>query len=99
VDDLLEGMIRMMQTGDDVIGPINLGNPREFTIMELAEMILKMTGSGSRIVHLPLPQDDPVQRKPIISRAKAQLNDWEPLVGLEEGLERTIAYFNKLLKV
>jgi UDP-glucuronate decarboxylase len=99
VDDLLEGMIRMMGTGDDVTGPVNLGNPREFTIMELAELILRMTGSGSKIVHLPLPQDDPVQRKPIISRAKAQLNGWEPLVGIEEGLERTIAYFNQLLKV
>ncbi len=88
----------MMQTGDDVTGPINLGNPKEFTILELAEKILQMTGSNSKIVHMPLPQDDPVQRKPIISRAKANLNDWEPVVELDEGLQKTIAYFEKLLK-
>lgn len=98
VDDLLEGIVRMMQTGDDVTGPINLGNPKEFTILELAEKILQMTGSNSKIVHMPLPQDDPVQRKPIISRAKANLNDWEPVVELDEGLQKTIAYFEKLLK-
>jgi len=98
VDDLVEGMIRMMQTGDDVTGPINLGNPREFTILELAEKILQMTGSRSNIVHLPLPQDDPVQRKPIISRAKEHLNDWEPLIELDEGLRKTVAYFENLLK-
>lgn len=98
VDDLLEGIVRMMQTGDDVTGPINLGNPKEFTILELAEKILQMTGSNSKIVHMPLPQDDPVQRKPIISMAKANLNDWEPVVELDEGLQKTIAYFEKLLK-
>ena len=98
VDDLLEGIVRMMQTGDDVTGPINLGNPKEFTILELAEKILQMTGSNSKIVHMPLPQDDPVQRKPIISRAKASLNDWEPVVELDEGLQKTIEYFEKLLK-
>jgi len=98
VDDLLEGIVRMMQTGDDVTGPINLGNPKEFTILELAKKILQMTGSNSKIVHMPLPQDDPVQRKPIISRAKANLNDWEPVVELDEGLQKTIAYFEKLLK-
>ena len=98
VDDLLEGIVRMMQTGDDVTGPINLGNPKEFTILELAEKILQMTGSNSKIVHMPLPQDDPVQRKPIISRAKANLNDWEPVVELDEGLQKTIEYFEKLLK-
>ena len=98
VSDLLEGMVRMMQTGDDVTGPINLGNPKEFTILELAEKILKMTHSKSKIIHMPLPQDDPVQRKPVISLAKASLNDWEPKVNLEDGLVKTIAYFDKLLK-
>ncbi|MEN8228606.1 MAG: UDP-glucuronic acid decarboxylase family protein [Bacteroidota bacterium] len=98
VDDLVEGIVRMMQTGDDVTGPINLGNPGEFTILELAEKILQMTGSNSKIIHMPLPQDDPVQRKPVISRAKAHLNDWEPVVDLDEGLQKTIAYFEKLLK-
>jgi UDP-glucuronate decarboxylase len=99
VDDLLEGLIRMMQTGDEVTGPVNLGNPGEFTILELAEKILKMTGSPSGIRYLPLPEDDPVQRQPIISRAKALLDDWEPKIELEEGLEKTIAYFRKLLNV
>jgi UDP-glucuronate decarboxylase len=99
VDDLLEGLIRMMQTGDEVTGPVNLGNPGEFTILELAEKILKMTGSHSGIRYLPLPEDDPVQRQPIISRAKALLDDWEPKIELEEGLEKTIAYFRKLLNV
>ncbi len=97
VDDLLEGLVRMMQTSDDVTGPINLGNPKEFTILDLAEKILKMTGSNSKIIHMPLPQDDPVQRKPVISRAKANLNGWEPVVELEEGLKKTIAYFDNLL--
>ncbi len=97
VDDLLEGLVRMMQTSDDVTGPINLGNLKEFTILDLAEKILKMTGSNSKIIHMPLPQDDPVQRKPVISRAKANLNGWEPVVELEEGLKKTIAYFDNLL--
>ena len=97
VEDLLEGLVRMMKTNDDVTGPINLGNPNEFTILDLAEKILKLTGSNSKIVHMPLPQDDPVQRKPIISRAKASLNNWKPVVELEEGLKNTIAYFDKLL--
>ena len=97
VEDLLEGMIRMMRTGDEVTGPVNLGNPGEFTILELAEKILEMTHSGSKIIHLPLPQDDPIQRKPVISKAKALLDDWEPVVDLEEGLARTIAYFDDLL--
>jgi len=97
VDDLLEGMIRMMQTGDEVTGPINLGNPKEFTIIELAQKIVQMTGSGSKIIHLPLPQDDPVQRKPVIAKAKASLDNWEPVVELEEGLTKTIAYFENLL--
>ncbi len=98
VDDLLEGVIRMMNTPDDITGPINLGNPKEFTILELAKKILQMTGSNSRVVHMPLPQDDPVQRKPVIARAKANLDDWEPVVELGEGLKTTIAYFDKLLK-
>ncbi len=98
VDDLLEGMVRMMQTTDDVTGPINLGNPVEFTILELAEKILDMTGSKSKIVHMPLPQDDPIQRKPDISLARTKLNDWQPAVHLDEGLEKTIRYFEKLLK-
>jgi len=98
VDDLLEGMVRMMQTSDEVTGPINLGNPGEFTILELAEKILEMTGSKSEIIHMPLPQDDPIQRKPDISLARTKLNDWEPVVNLDEGLKKTIAYFEKLLK-
>jgi UDP-glucuronate decarboxylase len=98
VDDLIEGMIRMMGTGDEVTGPINLGNPGEFTILELAEKILQMTGSSSRIVYLPLPQDDPIQRQPIISRARTLLDGWEPRVELEEGLGKTIEYFKKLFE-
>ena len=97
VDDLLEGMVRMMNTGDDVTGPINLGNPNEFTIKELAEKITNLIGSNSKITYLPLPQDDPVQRKPVIARAKAALDNWEPKIELEEGLIKTIAYFDNLL--
>ncbi len=98
VDDLLEGMIRMMDTGDDITGPVNLGNPVEFKILELAEKIIKMTGSRSKLTFLPLPQDDPVQRKPDISLAREILNEWSPRVDLEAGLEKTIAYFDTLLK-
>lgn len=97
VEDLLEGMIRMMGTNDEVTGPVNLGNPGEFTILELAELIIRMTGSRSAITYLPLPEDDPVQRKPVISKAKEQLNNWEPVIGLEDGLEQTIDYFKRLL--
>ncbi len=97
VDDLLEGIIRMMNTGDNIIGPVNLGNPEEFTIRELADLILKMTGSKSRIVNLPLPQDDPVQRKPDISIAKKILNGWTPAIKLENGLVKTIEYFKEVL--
>ncbi len=97
VDDLLEGMVRMMNTGDDVTGPINLGNPNEFTIKELAERITNLIGSNSKITYLPLPQDDPVQRKPVIAKAKAALDNWEPKIELEEGLIKTIAYFDNLL--
>ena len=95
VDDLVEGLMRLM--AGDVTGPINLGNPREMTIRELAEMVVKMTGSKSEIVYRPLPADDPMQRQPNITLAKKHLN-WEPNVVLEQGLEKTIAYFSKLLK-
>jgi UDP-glucuronate decarboxylase len=95
VSDLIEGLILMMEA-DDPGGPVNLGNPSEFTILELAELVLKMTGSRSKIEHRPLPQDDPVHRCPDISLARARLG-WEPKVGLEEGLERTIAYFRDSL--
>lgn len=98
VDDLLEGMIRMMQTDDHITGPVNLGNPVEFTILELAQKIIAMTGSSSKITFLPLPQDDPVQRQPDISLAMKILDGWRPSVELEEGLEKTILYFNQLLK-
>lgn len=96
VDDLVEGLIRFMDTGPDVTGPINLGNPVEFTIRELAELVIEMTGAKSALVHKPLPQDDPRQRQPDISRAKKTL-DWQPSVKLRDGLERTIAYFSGLL--
>jgi UDP-glucuronate decarboxylase len=98
VEDLLEGMIRMMNTGDEITGPVNLGNPGEFTILELADLILKMTGSQSKLTFLPLPQDDPVQRQPDISLARKVLDGWSPRVDLENGLEHTIAYFKDLLK-
>jgi UDP-glucuronate decarboxylase len=97
VDDLLEGMIRMMNTGDDITGPVNLGNPVEFTILELAQLILKMTGSRSKLSFLPLPQDDPVQRQPDIGLAMKILDDWSPRVDLESGLDLTIAYFRNSL--
>lgn len=97
VDDLVEGMIRMMQTPEDIIGPVNIGNPNEFTILELAEKILKLTGSKSKLVFKPLPQDDPTQRQPDISKAKRVLNDWQPVIQLEEGLLKTIEYFRKIV--
>lgn len=96
VDDLVEGFLRMMDTDRTVPGPINLGNPGEFTIRELAEKTIALTGSKSQLVELPLPADDPKQRKPDISKARALLG-WEPTVALDEGLERTIAYFRKRL--
>lgn len=95
VDDLVEGMIRMMATGDDFTGPVNIGNPNEFTIKELAEKIIRLTDSRSGIKYLPLPNDDPKQRKPDISLAKEKLG-WQPTIQLEEGLKKTIAYFKKL---
>jgi len=96
VDDLVEGFLRLMDTGDEVTGPINLGNPGEFTIRALAEKVLELTGSKSKIEFRPLPQDDPQQRQPDIAKAKAVL-DWQPTIHLEEGLRRTIAYFDALL--
>jgi UDP-glucuronate decarboxylase len=96
VDDLLEAMVRAMNTGSEFTGPVNIGNPTEFTMLELAELVLKLTKSKSRIVNLPLPQDDPKQRKPDIGLAKAALG-WEPKVNLEEGLRETISYFKKAI--
>ncbi len=93
IDDLLEGMIRMMDTNDDVTGPVNMGNPREFTIKELAELVIRLTNSKSKITYGPLPQDDPIQRQPDISLANRLLNDWKPKIKLEEGLLKTIDYF------
>lgn len=97
VDDLIDGLVRLMGTNDDFIGPVNLGNPGEFTINSLAEMVIKMTGSKSKIVHLQLPKDDPKQRKPDISLAKKELN-WEPTIALESGLAKTIDYFRTVLR-
>jgi UDP-glucuronate decarboxylase len=96
VDDLIEGFVRLMASPKDVTGPINLGNPGEFTIAELANKVIELTNSRSEIVNRPLPQDDPQQRKPDITKAKATL-DWEPHVALEEGLKRTIGYFEGLI--
>jgi UDP-glucuronate decarboxylase len=96
IDDLVEGMIRMMATSDDIIGPINIGNPTEFTIKELAEKIVKLTGSKSKLIYEPLPTDDPTQRQPDISKAKKVLN-WEPTVDLEKGLVKTIEYFKDFI--
>ena len=96
VDDMIEGIIKMMETPDDITGPINLGNPEEKSILEIAELILKLCKSKSKIVFLPLPKDDPVRRKPDISLAKKVLK-WEPKIPLEEGLKRTIEYFKSIL--
>jgi UDP-glucuronate decarboxylase len=97
VDDLIDGLMRLMGSADSVTGPINIGNPGEFTMLELATMVLNITGSRSRIVHRPLPQDDPRQRRPDISKANDVL-DWAPRTPLKEGLGRTIEYFDKLLQ-
>jgi UDP-glucuronate decarboxylase len=96
-DDLVEGFIRLMATGPDVTGPINLGNPGEFTMIELAENIIDLTGSASKLTFLPLPADDPKQRQPDITKAREVLG-WEPKVKLRDGLTHTIAYFDQLLK-
>ena len=96
VDDLIEGFLRMMATGEEVTGPINIGNPHEIPVRALAERVIALTGSRSRIVYRPLPQDDPTQRCPDITRARAVLG-WEPSIALDDGLSRTIAYFERLL--
>jgi len=96
VDDMIEGIIRMMESPDEITGPINLGNPEERTILEVAELIIKLSRSRSKIIFLPLPKDDPVRRRPDISLAKKVLS-WAPGVCLEEGLERTISYFRSIL--
>ena len=98
VDDLIEAMLRMMDTHADFVGPVNIGNPGEFTMLELAELTLKLTGSRSRLVFEPLPADDPKQRQPDISLAKQEL-DWQPRVSLEDGLKETIAYFRRELQL
>lgn len=94
VDDLLDAMIRMMDTSDDFPGPVNIGNPTEFTMAELANQVLSLTGSKSKIVHMPIPSDDPRQRRPDLALAKEKL-DWEPNIALRDGLEKTIAYFSQ----
>ena len=97
VDDLIEAFVRMMETPSDVTGPINIGNPHEFTIRELAELVIKLTGAKSKLRFEPLPPDDPRQRQPDISQAKLTLN-WEPKTQLREGLTKTIAYFDNILR-
>jgi UDP-glucuronate decarboxylase len=96
-EDLIEGMVRMMNSRPDFTGPVNIGNPGEFTIRELAEKVIALTGSSSSLIYRPLPEDDPLQRKPDISLARKELG-WEPTVMLDEGLERTIEYFRTLLQ-
>jgi UDP-glucuronate decarboxylase len=98
VDDLIDGFVRLMLSPDDFTGPVNLGNPVEMTMLELAEKVLAITESDSRIVYEPLPSDDPNQRQPDITKAKEAL-DWVPRVDLDEGLERTIAYFKQFVKI
>ncbi len=98
VDDLVEGMMRMMNADPHFVGPVNLGNPNEFTMLQLANTIIKLIGSKSKIVFMPLPIDDPKQRQPNIELAKEKLNGWEPKIQLEEGLVKTIAYFEEILK-
>ncbi|MBK8806087.1 MAG: SDR family oxidoreductase [Bacteroidales bacterium] len=97
VDDLINAMLLMMQTDDSFLGPVNIGNPDEFSILELATFVLKLTNSSSKIIFKPLPQDDPTQRKPDISLAQEKLNNWKPEIKLEVGLIKTIEYFSKTL--
>lgn len=97
VDDLIEGTVRMMDTRDEFIGPVNIGNPSEFTMLKLADEVIELTGSKSKITYLPLPKDDPMQRQPDITLAKQELGGWEPKVNLREGLKHTIQYFDNLL--
>lgn len=96
VSDQVDGFIRLMNSGDEITGPINVGNPNEFTILELAEKVIKLTGAKSKLIYKPLPSDDPMQRKPDITLAKKHL-DWEPKIQLEEGLTKTIEYFRKIV--
>lgn len=98
VDDLIEAMVRMMDTPDDFTGPVNIGNPGEFTMLELAEKIVRMTGSRSKLQFLPLPADDPKQRRPDITLASERLGGWRPVVTLDEGLEKTIEYFRRIIE-
>lgn len=97
VDDLVEGMVRLMNSPKGFTGPVNIGNPYEFTMLELAEQVIELTGSSSKLTFQPLPQDDPKQRQPDISRADKYLNGWKPKIQLEEGLKKTIAYFESVL--
>lgn len=97
VDDLIEGFCRMMKTPQGFTGPVNIGNPGEFTMLELAELVIRLTGAKSKLSFQPLPQDDPKQRKPDIALAQKELNNWQPSIPLEEGLKRTISYFRKVL--
>lgn len=97
VDDLLDGMVKFMESAEELKGPVNMGNPVEFTIKELAELVLKLTASKSKLIYTPLPEDDPLQRQPDISLARKNLN-WEPTVPLEEGLVKTIEYFKSVIK-
>jgi UDP-glucuronate decarboxylase len=97
VDDLVEGMLRMMDTETGFTGPVNIGNPGEFTMLQLAEKVLSLVGSKAKLVHKPLPQDDPRQRKPVIDLAKSKLG-WEPKVNLDDGLKETVAYFRRVVK-
>lgn len=97
VDDLVKGIIRMMESADDFLGPVNLGNPGEFTIRELADLVINMTASTSKITYLPLPSDDPIKRKPDITLANEHLNGWTPQISLVEGLEKTIVYFRNVI--
>jgi len=97
IDDLVEGMMRLINTDDSFTGPVNIGNPGEFSMLELAQKVINLTGSASKIVFKPLPEDDPRQRKPDISLAYEKLDGWQPTVKLDEGLKKTIAYFDELL--
>jgi len=97
VDDLIEAFVKMMSTSKDITGPINIGNPVEFTMLELGNLVINLTNSSSKIIHLALPQDDPKQRRPDISLARKHLN-WEPRIQLENGLRKTIDYFDKKLR-
>lgn len=97
IDDLIEGMVRTMNTNREFIGPVNIGNPSEFTVLHLAKMIIELTDSKSKLIYLPLPGDDPKQRKPDISKAFENLDNWTPKVSLETGLKATIEYFKKII--